>query len=1398
MGVLNFSTDNLITGVNVIDGNLYWTDNLNEPKKLEIDRFRNYDHTSTSTNIRGVQFNESDITVIKMHPSKTITLDLEEYNPSAAELLVKPNPPFEKIFPRFSYRWKYEDGQYSPYAPFTEPAFVPKTRSLTGNSLWSETAAYSIGDTVNYNDRSWVAVLAVSAPTPPAVNNAPDLANSATWTEQGLAVYTSEEENYIEGYNTTMFNNVGKITLKDIPRGPRDVVAVDLLYTESISSTIYVLETIDIPLEHRGIDFALGPLYQTDDDNGRVPNTGEPRYPHDYSLLPLRYQLSARKIYSALPANQLSRPYDEVPHKAKAQEITANRLIYGNYEIGFDQPESLQITNEFVSAGSGDGLHVKGNRTYEIGVAYIDAYGRQGSMIQAGSITSLERTTNGEIIEQIPLFSSFNQTTRQQIQSTITSKAPPWADKYRYFIKDTSTDFHNLISYNIYNDGGAKDNNSEFVWVEFQSTDRNKVQAEDKADEGTVLVLRRENDNILSYKTRFLVQEIANEAPEDVRTQVKEVLSNVSLARAGSYHDDTSGPFGTFINRSDFTPGSVTLSIDGGGNSGASRDLFQDIVVNQINNIVNKFQPESASQRVDEIRVDASLNTQLPIDITFDNLTSPIYLRIRTSDNPNTYLGSEFTYVQVLGAGNGYAPTGRPSQGGELGRGLYLSLGAQFVVNEDGEGLTANGLDGLPGSVNLSGDYTAEFYASNLSETALERLGGRFFVRTARNGLTTRRSEFTFDGELVQLNQLWFETEPITDESNLDLFWETSDTFCVCTEHGCPNKIRWFNSVAEVSSNGVYLESTRIFNKFNTVQLVNGVRVNTPTDRNAVIKRPYGLTWSGIYNGRTDTNRLNQFITADGITKELEPNYGSLQLLHTRDTNLIAACEDKIFRILADKDLLYNADGGGNISASNRVLGQTTPFLGEYGISKNPESFASYGSNFWITDKSRGVVIQVTPSNGQINEVSFNGLKDHFRDRLHSADKLVGSYDNYANSYVLSMQGYNPGDVTIDPEDAILAESNNITWRYDPARRGWVSRVSYIPEDGLSMNNKFYTYKSGKLFLHNSSNVPRNHFYNLPSTTDPNETSGISLAGNPLLFVNNNSGQPEGDFTAGLHSGGTNAGVSSINLATATAAIVNHFTLNFGTQARADAWRTSVGWPASAATQSTQQSLSSPVTFTFTFGSGKTITVTQPAGNIGCNYQAKITIGNPFPYGSFTQTGQDPVYSNGAGTITAWSNWPTAPTTGTGDYLSTTEVGEVPVENPTLIRSSYASEVEVILNDNPSAIKDFLTLGYEGTPGWTVKSIDTDSEDLVITNTWPFVNKENKYFAPIVSQINTYGLTDAGLGSVTADNGSTVFISGTQDKSGIKGFYNKVRLQYTLGTKAELFAINSENKISSN
>jgi hypothetical protein len=66
---LNFTADNIITGINILKGILFWTDNKTEPKKIVIADWQN--STSTFLNhsqIYGRDFIEQDITVIKKYP----------------------------------------------------------------------------------------------------------------------------------------------------------------------------------------------------------------------------------------------------------------------------------------------------------------------------------------------------------------------------------------------------------------------------------------------------------------------------------------------------------------------------------------------------------------------------------------------------------------------------------------------------------------------------------------------------------------------------------------------------------------------------------------------------------------------------------------------------------------------------------------------------------------------------------------------------------------------------------------------------------------------------------------------------------------------------------------------------------------------------------------------------------------------------------------------------------------------------------------------------------------------------------------------------------------------------------------------------------------------------------
>ena len=1231
--VLNFSSDNLITGVNVIDGNLYWTDDLNEPKKLEIDRFKQDDIglNSGATTIDGRLMDYTDITVIRPHPSKVIDLSLVDYDDTEfdTQRVSSPEPPFESIFPRFSYRWRYEDGQYSPYAPFTQAAFMSKEREFLDYPDWLNRNSYRSGDNVNYEGRAYVSTRSIAAPATDAEpNEEPSVSNTA-WTDIGEAVNPTTEVNYREGFNTTMFNNVGRITLNNISRGTEDVIEIDILYTESISDTIYVLETLAIPPEQRGMDFTLTQAYlnRVQESGSGIPTAS------DYSLQPLSYTLSTRKIYNALPANQLTRPFDNVPRLAKSQEITANRLVYGNYLHQYNQPSGVNLnveaipaemfpgitdtdTVEHLSAQSAtDGLHVKGNRTYEVGVAYIDSFGRQGAMIQNVSSFNDDGTLN----EAAAFRTSFHQPTREALQVTLNSEPPSWADSYRYFIKDVSQNYHSLICYNIYNDGGAEEGASTYIWAEFSSTDRNKVTDE------TILVPRRINNQILEVKNRHLVQDIQGEAPELIRAQLGLDGNTTGALLGGRNHNRAN------INRDLRRDEDDNFFVRVGSNAPPTtlilRDERQDFSETGVTQILNRFLGTNDipiiqdGGQVPSFEVVRNTNSNLPIqtaDLDSVDSESQLYMRF-VHDGDSTRMPitnwtrvTDITFQSDSDRSNSHrtnltfnvaesvtiqGTTGAPATAvgiESVTDGSDIAMGFNQVDSDgsnsgtDFRALPTNANGGRGGN-----NWRVEWASSSLSEEALERLQGRFWVKIPRTGLDTARSEFSNEGNLTSLHQVWFETEPTVSESQLDLFWETSDTFCVCTDHGWPNKLNWYNTAAESTADGVYLETTRINDKFNSVQLMKGVRVNVPQERYAQERRLYGLTWSGIYNSRTGINRLNEFITADGITKELEPNYGSLQKLHTRDTNLIAMCEDKFFRILADKDQLFNADGGGNVSATNAVLGQTTPFVGEYGISTHPESFASYGHNFWCTDAKRGVTIQITPGNGQIFETSGNGLDDFFRDRLFSADRLVGMYDDYTDAYTLSIQGYNQEDAIIAPVDRLPDETSNTTVKYETSVEGWPAFLDFIPESGLTLNNKFYTWKGGKLYMHNSNTSNRNNFY--------------------------------------------------------------------GTQ--------------------------------------------------------------------------------------------------------------------------YNSEIEIIFNDAPSSVKEFLALNYEGTSGWEMASIETDQDTANLLGDW--LSREGKYHQAITSTepVYVYDATQENNARATEE---------TRIKSGAKGFYAKVTMRNTRTDAAELFAVSSE------
>ena len=320
---------------------------------------------------------------------------------------------------------------------------------------------------------------------------------------------------------------------------------------------------------------------------------------------------------------------------------------------------------------------------------------------------------------------------------------------------------------------------------------------------------------------------------------------------------------------------------------------------------------------------------------------------------------------------------------------------------------------------------------------------------------TTYVDEDDLDGFTTDNPGIW-ETEP-KEVAELDIYYEASDAYNVST-HGNNIKLGYHNCFS--FANGV--ESNRIRDDYNATYIKKGVKASsTVAEQYNEEVKTNGLIFSGIFNSTSSVNRLNQFIMAESITKDINPSYGSIQKLNTRDTDVTVLCEDKVLKVLTNKDALFNADGNANVTSNNAVLGQAVPYVGDFGISLNPESFAKFGFRSYFTDRARGVVIRL--SRDGLELISTKGMSDFFSDRLANTQIAIGSFDDNKNSYNISLQTQK------------VTKRGNETISYKEEVSGWPSRKSYIPENGISLNNVYYTFKNGEMYSHD--NQVRNNFY---------------------------------------------------------------------------------------------------------------------------------------------------------------------------------------------------------------------------------------------------------------------------------------------------------------------------------
>ena len=100
---------------------------------------------------------------------------------------------------------------------------------------------------------------------------------------------------------------------------PKDIVAVDIVYKESNSNNVYIVQTIEYGDEEWVAE-------------GSAINTNNSGYARTKGAL----LITSEMVKAAVASNQLLRPWDNVPRTAKAQDMVGNRIVYANYKQNYN------------------------------------------------------------------------------------------------------------------------------------------------------------------------------------------------------------------------------------------------------------------------------------------------------------------------------------------------------------------------------------------------------------------------------------------------------------------------------------------------------------------------------------------------------------------------------------------------------------------------------------------------------------------------------------------------------------------------------------------------------------------------------------------------------------------------------------------------------------------------------------------------------------------------------------------------------------------------------------------------------------------------------------------------------------------------------------------------------
>jgi len=1064
VSVLNFDTKHLVNSVNKIGDLLFFTDDINPPRKINVNR--NYPSPSSGADV----VTNKELNVIVQPPLAAPTFNLISQATEANYM--------ETRMISFAYRYKYQDDEYSALSQFTDIAFVPGVFKLdiatnlnsgmkniynavelsfnTGDSnvvgvdlifKFADSNILNVIEKFNKLNYGWpnntiqtqtfsnskIYTILPDAELLRLYDNVPRTAKAQTLMGNRL-VYG----NYVDGYNMvdsdgsncqmtfeaervstnietndfsptlvngvqytidtpeTIANSTVSVDLSDIATKLKSGAVLDFDFTfihskytgnsgstttsqpsTSISTIFTLAQDFNSIFEMvTSVDFKtrIGsePAYfttvanactngtsLTDVFNCAVTNPGDSDSNIQWS-----------KIESGISGlNQGIRITSQPGSNVVTFQIPAMKFVDSNAPAAAPLYEYYKFSSgEVLFLGNGNTKSLHSNRNYEVGVVYMDEYLRSSTALVSPDNTIFTPA------------STSNQKNQIKVTIPVTQKPPYWASKYKFVVKRAEGPYETIYS-NFY----YRDTTTNTVYFKLEGQNQTKVRT------GEILRVKADTFGPLSnYQTQEVLSVDAKEqnfltpAANIESGGIEPYISELS----GLYMELKPTNFNVDTSEDSSAWSSGTESDQSRRNyPGVQIPCFRDNTTNDINVVL----PEGSLVTFDFEFFRSERN---------NNAGSEIYNYNKTFQASNDY---DNLYDFVVGEAIDFTG-GTDTSTDDSGANENIFINTFPLPSKSTPGRiqgknqyrfsTTNG-----GAPSTGAAQTNFLYLALKSGT--QGVGGHPSRVKGRIAVQVANSIITFESIPVDVdNDLYYEDDTAYDITG---GFHTGTTQTQTSTLPAISSLGFFDCFS--FGNGV--ESFKVEDSLVGQSFTLGQRVTSVSDQDyKEADRFAGMTYSGLYSEESNVNRLNEFNLGLANFKDCEVIYGPIEVLHSRETDIMCLQEDKISYVLAQKDVLTTAAGGGALSSSPLILGQQVARIEEYGISSNPESFASYGDSMYFTDAKRNAVIQLKGAGRQqaLVVISELGMRSYFRDLFtqNFNKQKLGGFDPYMNEYVLS------------------------------------------------------------------------------------------------------------------------------------------------------------------------------------------------------------------------------------------------------------------------------------------------------------------------------------------------------------------------------------------------------------